>query len=102
MQIGSWIVTGENGIWFSPFDETYYFKTKQAAISDVAKAKLDCRRKPRVVRLGTGSYLYTVKNADSKKFEDGYMIIRLTKSNKEKYRRWIEEQESGKDNECLW
>lgn len=102
MFIGSWIVIGEDGIWFSPFDDTYTFKTKKDALEDVRSAVLDARTKAKVKRCGCGEYIYTPKDVDSGEDGDFYKIVRITKYNAEHYQKWIEEQEARKENVCLW
>ena len=98
LRIGSWIVVGLDGIWFSPFDKTYSFKTKKDALADVRLGVLDTKENPKTKRCGNGEYIYTPKSAESGFFK----IVRITKYNAEHYRRWIEEQESRKENICLW
>lgn len=98
MQIGSWIAIGSDGIWLSPFDKTYSFKTKKDALADIRLAVLDASENPKTKRYGNGEYIYTPKSAVGGHFK----IVRITKYNAEHYQKWIEEQESRKENICLW
>lgn len=102
MFVGRWIVIGEDGIWFSPFADTYTFKTKTEAIEDVRSALLDERRIPKVKRCDSGEYIYTPKDVDSGRDGNTYYVVRITKNKAEHYRKMIQEQESREDNICLW
>lgn len=101
MLVGKWIVIGSDGIWFSPFENTYTFDTKKDALSSIRYAVLDTREKANTKRFSCGEYIYTPKCANGIEGRF-YKIVRITKYNDEHYEKWIEEQESRKENLCLW
>ena len=90
MFIGCWIVIGAEGIWFSPFDKTFFFKTKKDALADVRCAILDTRENPKTKRYAQGEYIYTPKCIDDGKEERFFKIVRITKFNAEYYQDLLE------------
>ncbi len=91
--IGKWIAIDEDGIWCSPFTDSYFFTTKKAIIKDISDAELDARKTPKIIRESEGVYIYKPKSCDTNTFSKEYTIIRLTKENVEKYEEQISEQE---------
>lgn len=93
---------GSDGIYYSQFDKSYTFKTKKDALIDIRVSSLDSREKARVKRFANGEYIYTPKCSGERENGKFFKIVRITKNNLCHYKKWIEEQESRKENLCLW
>lgn len=81
LEVGKWIGVSEEEVWLSPFDSVLCFDTKREVIEDISSVHVDSRNFPKVTRVASGEYIYTVKDYATKRFGQQYAIIRLTKQN---------------------
>lgn len=86
LSIGAWVAITEDGLWVSPFGEDtegqIAFKRKKNLIADIKSACLDARKTPLVKRSGPHRYVYRVKNCDTGKFEEGFILTQVTAKNR--------------------
>lgn len=87
LSIGTWVAVTEDGLWASPFGEDLEdqiaFKRKKDLIADIKSACLDARGTPLVKRSGPRRYVYRVKNCDTGKFDEEFILTQVTAENRE-------------------
>lgn len=92
MKIGEWIGVTEDGIWFCPWDsEKHSWSKKSELIEDIGNAYLDIRNKPKVKRICTSEYEYTVKDVDTGHDGEIISIYRLTNENFERFNQLLQD-----------
>ena len=91
--VNKWIGVTEDGLWTKLTDDTIVtFDRKKDLIEDIASARLDAAKKPKIKRWGVGRYLYTPKDCDTLRYDpSGYVLVKLTSENMKDYKELIEE-----------
>lgn len=87
LSIGTWGAITGDGLWASPFgDDTecqIAFKRKKDLVADIKSACLDAWKTPLVKKNGPHRYIYRVKNCDTGKFDEEFILTRVTAENRE-------------------